>query len=408
MHLHLDPLGGIAGDMFAAAMVDLHPHLAGELQAAFDAAGLSSHVQISAPEHGDHVLTGRRFRVDELSARSAPKHHAWRDIRSLLAAAPLATPVLERALAIFEHLAQAEAQVHGVPAEDVSFHEVGAWDSIADIVAAAWLIEAMQGASWSCAPLPLGSGRIATAHGPLPVPAPATTILLQGYPVYQDGIPGERITPTGAAILRHLEPSFTPAQQTLRLSGSGTGFGTKSLEGVSNVLRVLAFEEGTDADTRGQVAMIQFEVDDQTPEDLATALDNLRRAPNVLDVVQASVVGKKGRLGAQIQLLTRPEALQETLTRCFTETSTLGIRWQMVSRVALRRDATRAVVGQHRVRVKRASRPDGGITVKAEMDDLAGEPGGLAGRQRLRRKAEEGALPDDQQQTGPGTDEGPP
>ncbi len=406
MHLHLDPLGGIAGDMFAAALIDLRPHLAAELQAAFDAAGLSGHVRISAPEHRDRVLTGHRFRVDELSAEGAPEHHAWRDIRAFLAAAPLASPVLERALAIFGHLAQAEAQVHGVPVEDVSFHEVGAWDSIADVVAAAWLIEAMPGASWSCAPLPLGSGRITTAHGPLPVPAPATTILLEGYPVYQDGIPGERITPTGAAILRHLAPGFSPADRNLRLAGSGMGFGTKRLQGISNVLRVLAFDEGRGGYAREQIVVCQFEVDDQTPEDLAVALEALRGAPSVLDVVQATVVGKKGRLGTQIQLLARPEALEETLTRCFTETSTLGVRWQTVGRAVLDREARDVRVGKRRVGVKRAYRPGGIITAKADMDDLTDAPGGLAGRERQRRAAEGQATTDEDRPRGKGTNEG--
>ena len=406
MHLHLDPLGGIAGDMFAAALVDLRPDLAGGLQSAFDAAGLSTHVRIHAPKHRDHVLTGHRFHVEELSPDPATTHRAWRDIRAFLRDAPLSPPVTRHALAIFERLARAEGRVHGVPAEEVSFHEVGAWDSIADIVAAAWLIEALQGPTWSCSPLPLGSGRITTAHGSLPVPAPATTILLEGYPVYQDGIPGERITPTGAAILRHLAPGFSPADRNLRLAGSGMGFGTKRLQGISNVLRVLAFDEGRGGYAREQIVVCQFEVDDQTPEDLAVALEALRGAPSVLDVVQATVVGKKGRLGTQIQLLARPEALEETLTRCFTETSTLGVRWQTVGRAVLDREARDVRVGKRRVGVKRAYRPGGIITAKADMDDLTDAPGGLAGRERQRRAAEGQATTDEDRPRGKGTNEG--
>ncbi len=394
MHIHLDPLGGIAGDMFAAALIDLRPELAGELRSTFDTAGLATHVRTQAVKHRDHVLSGHRFQVDLVSPESTTKHRTWRDIRRFIQEATLTPAVAERALAIFEHLAQAEGRVHGVPANEVTFHEVGAWDSIADIVAAAWLIEALGNATWSCSPLPLGSGRITTAHGPLPVPAPATTILLEGYPVYQDGIPGERVTPTGAAILRHLDPGFAAMGQSLRLVGNGTGFGTKILAGASNVLRVLALDEGEYVYARERISVCEFEVDDQTPEDLAVALEALRGAPNVLDVVQATVVGKKGRLGTQIRVLTRPEALEDTLDRCFTETSTLGVRWQTVERAVLDREALDIPVSEGRVGVKRAYRPGGIVTIKAEMDDLSHVSGGLAGRERQRRDAEEQATID--------------
>ncbi len=392
MHLHLDPLGGIAGDMFAAAIIDLRPELAAALEAAFHHAGLATYVRVRALQHHDNALTGHRFRVEDLSSAHASTHRTWREIRKLLNRMTLAPAVRERALAIFRLLAQAEGQVHGVPAEDVSFHEVGAWDSIADIVAAAWLIEAMEEADWSCAPVPLGSGRVQSAHGHLPIPAPATALLLEGYPVHQDRIPGERITPTGAAILRHLDPKFSPSRRTLRLGGSGIGFGTKVLESISNVLRVLAFDAVDVALRREQVVIFQFEVDDQSAEDLAVALEHLRAAPGVLDVVQSSVLGKKGRLGCQVQLLVRPDALDEALDRCFTETSTLGIRWQIVERAVLRRETGCVDVGDAKVGIKKANRPGGTLTAKAEMADLAKESGGLAGREELRREAETRAL----------------
>ncbi len=408
MHYHLDPLGGIAGDMFAAAMTDLHPDLRAGLTAAFEAAGLAAYVSISFQQHRDPVFTGHRFQVDEVPRKSAPAHHPWREIRALLQGSALAQAVLTHALAIFEHLAEAEAQVHGLSAEEVTFHEVGAWDSIADVVAAAWLIDAVQSATWSCAPLPLGSGRVSTAHGQLPVPAPATAVLLQGYPVFQDGIPGERITPTGAAILRHLEPRFSPARQTRSLAGSGIGFGTRTLDGASNILRVLAFEDPATTRAHEQLVVCQFEVDDQTPEDLAIGLDALRGAPGVLDVVQSSVVGKKGRLGVQVQVLAETQALEETIVRCLTETSTLGVRWHAAGRVAVPRETGDALVDGRRVRVKKALRPDGVTTAKAEMDDLAGEPGGHAAREQARRQAEDGRTTEMRPQQDSEVDEGAP
>jgi hypothetical protein len=211
--------------------------------------------------------------------------------------------------------------------------------------------------------------------------------LLEGFPLYQDDLDGERITPTGAAILRHLEPSFAPLPP-MRLERSGIGFGTKVFPGISNVLRVLAFTPLDTAISADRVALCQFELDDQTPEDLAVALDHLRAESGVLDVTQTPVFGKKGRLAMQVQLLARPEALAQVLERCFSETSTLGIRWQILQRAVLVRESIFRDSAARRVRLKRAHRPDGSITAKAEMDDLADTKGGRAGREALRRQVE--------------------
>ena len=139
-----------------------------------------------------------------------------------------------RAIAIFAVLAEAEGRVHGIAPAEVSFHEVGAWDSIMDIVAAAALIEDIGAAGWSTTPVPLGSGRVRSAHGDLPVPTPATALLLEGLEVFDDGRPGERVTPTGAAILRHLMPGQGLPRRRLRLGRVGHGFGTKRFAGISN------------------------------------------------------------------------------------------------------------------------------------------------------------------------------
>lgn len=395
MHIHLDPVGGIAGDMFAAAIIDLRPELAAGLVEAFEVANLTADVRVRFENHGDQALSGRRFVVEELSgAPAGTVHRRYGEIRTLIEKAPLAGSVQTRALAMFALLAHAEGRVHGVTPDAVSFHEVGAWDSIADIVAAAWLIDRLAPATWSSAALPLGSGRVRSGHGRLPVPAPATTALLEGYPVFQDGILGERITPTGAAILRHLNPSFAPLWQTMTLKGSGTGFGSQSFDGISNVLRVLAFEAREVAFGREQIAVCAFEVDDQTPEDLAVALDHLRGSQGVLDAMQLSVATKKGRVGQRIEVLVRPERLVEALTRCFTETTTLGVRWRLVERAVLDRETETYHLHGREVRVKRARRPGGAITGKAEMDNLAPGADGFAEREQFRRQAERQAVPD--------------
>ena len=205
MHYHLDAVGGIAGDMFVAALLDLHPELAPVAIAAVRAAGLGESVGLTHQAHADGVLTGSRFVVDgppvdeewghdqAQGHRHAHEHgqaHAhvhWAALRRRLEASALDAAVAERAIDIFGHLASAEARVHGKPVEDVAFHEVGAWDSIADIVAASALLAALGTTSWSIGPIPLGSGRVRTAHGLLPVPAPATVLLLEGLACFDDG-----------------------------------------------------------------------------------------------------------------------------------------------------------------------------------------------------------------------------
>jgi len=389
MHGHLDPVGGIAGDMFAAAMIDAWPELERGLCAAFERAGLSAIVGVAREPHDDGVLTGSRFRVTPTHAEQHDHHHRhYRDVVELLRAAALADGVRARALDMFRLLGEAEARVHGTAIEQVAFHEVGAWDSIADMISAAWLLEHAGVHSWSCAPLPMGSGRVHSAHGELALPAPATTVLLQGWPLHDDGRPGERITPTGAAILRHLAPDFAPRRTPMRLARSGSGFGTRRLEGISNVLRVLVFETDAAALVCERIARVEFEVDDQTPEDLAVGLERLRGVHAVLDVIQAPVYGKKGRVAMQVQVLARADALDAVLAACLDQTSTLGVRWQIVERASLARRIDDVDAAGQRVRVKQVMRPDGRVTRKAEMDDVAVSGGSRAAREDVRRTAE--------------------
>ena len=409
MHIQLDPVGGIAGDMFAAAVLDAWPELEPPLVSALKRAGLDAIATVERLDHADDALTGSRFAVHETMRgdrvphvhegdghgqgdRHAPdhEHHLYRDIRGLLDASDIDGGVRVRALDIFARLAAAESAVHGVPVDNVSFHEVGAYDSIADIVCAAWLIEHLD-ASWSCGPLPVGRGRVDTSHGRLPVPAPATVELLRGMVVDQDAHRGERVTPTGAAIVSHLAPSFEPLPGPMRLDRAGTGFGTSRLPGTSNVLRLLAFRplDALDASVRRErIAVCEFEIDDQTGEDLALALDRLRELDGVLDASSHAMHGKKGRLAVHVRLLARIAAVETVIESCFRETTTLGVRWHEVSRTALARTAATVMVDGRPVRVKSARRPGDILTSKVELADLAPVAGGHAARERVRAAAE--------------------
>jgi uncharacterized protein (TIGR00299 family) protein len=402
MQVHLDAIGGVAGDMFIAAVLDAFPDLREGMLAAIRAAGLPSEIACRVVEHRDDVMTGLRFLVEEPSSHPAHDHAAhhhhhtpFREIHMRLEASLLASSVREHAIRIFALLADVEGKVHGVPAEEVSFHELGGWDSIADMVGAAYLIDALNASAWTVSALPQGSGRVKSEHGWLPVPAPATALLLQGFELLDDGLPGERVTPTGAAILRHLNAEHPSAargeRQPRRLVRTGCGFGTKTFPGLSNVLRLLAFEEAESIHRADRVAQIAFEIDDQTPEDLAIALDRLRAHPAVLDVLQAPAFGKKGRLIAQVRILAQPDDLESVFDACFSETTTLGLRWQLIERRVLPRDQATMEIDGRSIRVKRAQR-SGVITAKAESADLLSLKGGRREREAVRKAAEQAGL----------------
>jgi uncharacterized protein (TIGR00299 family) protein len=422
LEVHLDPVGGIAGDMFVAALLDIRPDLEAGLMAALSLCPLIDNVEFELASHNDGILTGRRFLVRR-NGRSAethddhakrhrhgdhhhddhnhdhhhdhPDHHHhadWHLIREALLTSKLDPETVKHAVGIFSHLAEAEAQVHGVTPEHVRFHEVGAWDSIADIVAAAWLISRIDASRWTVGALPLGSGRARSAHGLLPVPAPATALLMKGFVTIDDGISGERVTPTGAAILRHLCDPADTVRKLRRLTASGHGFGTKRLPGLSNCLRLLTFETIETSILQDQIAVLECEIDDQTGEDLAQAIDNLRARKGVLDVVQMPVFGKKGRMMTHLRILADPAARDEIVAAVFDETTTIGIRHSLTDRSVLPREVRNTELDGRSLRLKLVDRL-AGRTAKLEADDLCGVSGN-AMRTRLRHLAEESVRED--------------
>ena len=430
MDIHLDPLGGWSGDMFVAALLDAFPEHWPRVQSTIASLNLGAEAECRLAPHRDHSFVGSRFLVGaDRAARASLQrphshgdhsraqegsgdheyfhehgahggHKAWVEIRADLMRSRLEIDVKAHAVAIFELLAAAEAAVHGVEPEAVTFHEVGAVDSIVDIVAAAQLIALTDADRWTSAPLPMGSGRIHAAHGVLPVPAPAAALLMRGLPVIDDGILGERVTPTGAALARHLlGEDGPPGGGVRRLSRSGIGFGARTLPGISNCLRVLAFDEAkshaspTAANPilRRQLAVIAFEVDDQCAEDLAAGLDHVRRLRGVLDVTQSAVLGKKGRMAAHVQVLVAPAELENAILACFEETTTIGLRYQLTDGAILRRRLETVEIEGGKLQVKIVDRPGGLRSGKTEIADVASHHGRSA-RARVRREAEAVAL----------------
>lgn len=380
-HLHLDPIGGIAGDMFVAAALDAMPDLTQEAKEL--AAGIGPGVGLELEPARDHGLTGKRLTLTLPGPERGPRHYP--DYVDVLVRAAPDPGVAERACDILRRLGEAEAAVHGVPLDKVHFHEISDWDSIADILLAAWALERMNIVSASVGPLPIGSGRVETEHGILPVPAPATLHLLQGMTVIDDGIPGERITPTGAAILAHLAPDLVMPGR-IELKSAGYGFGTRQFDKIANLLRLSVYET-TSYSSRDRVGFITFHIDDQTPEDLAVGLDNLRSRPEVLDVLQIPGFGKKGRLTACIEVLCELTALEDVAKACFLETTTIGLRLHCEDRLLLRRSEETVEVDGVAVCVKRSWRPGGTTTAKPESDEIA-TAGDRAARDHRRLSVE--------------------
>lgn len=383
-HLHLDPVGGIAGDMLAAALLDAAPELQPAVDRALAALGLPPTVTARAVAGANAGIRGSRLAIEGTDGIAPPAADASA-LRQHLAEADLPGPVRARALDILDRLTAAEAKVHGIPVEEVHFHELASWDTLIDVAAAATLVEGLGIASCSTAPLPLGGGRIRSAHGLLPVPAPATAELIRGLPVHDDGIQGERVTPTGAAILAHLRPG---PRAVGTLQATGIGLGTRQLPGLPNMLRALLVTP--DAEATDMVGVLRFEVDDQTGEELAAGLDRVRAVAGVLDVCAWPVTGKKGRLAVAVQVLCAPAAIDEATVACFAQTSTIGLRTRLERRAVLPRSEATVETDAGPVRIKRVERL-GGTTAKAEADDLAAASPDLAARRALQRRAEDTA-----------------
>jgi pyridinium-3,5-bisthiocarboxylic acid mononucleotide nickel chelatase len=430
--IRLDAVGGVAGDMFVAALLDAYPALvervmsdieavlpAGcgevQLEPGFSAGirclrfGLTGgdqsrvvmqHRHHHGPndgvhhhhhdhDHGHHSHSGASdagHRHDD--GEQAQHSTRFADLKSTIAAASLSAGTAREATAILSILARAESRIHGVDLDKVHFHEVGDWDSLVDVVAAGSIVAALSPARWHISDLPLGGGLVKTQHGLLPVPAPATAEILTGFCWRDDGIGGERVTPTGAAIIRHLCHATEVERSRGTLMATGTGAGTRDLAGMPNILRVSVF--GADEKTgREEVEILTFDIDDMTGEEMAVAADRLRVAPGVIDLTLQTLSGKKGRPACRFEIIAaagRQEAIAATI---FAETSTLGLRWRTERRMILPREET--LWGG--LRAKTAARP-GGATTKVESDELR-EIEGLAQRRAAAHAAESGG-PDDE------------
>jgi uncharacterized protein (TIGR00299 family) protein len=286
-------------------------------------------------------------------------HRSLKTILGIIEAAPLKDTVKERAARAFQVLGEAEAAIHSIPIEKVHFHEVGAVDTIVDIVCAAAGCEALGVDRWMASPLNVGSGTVKCAHGTLPVPAPATLALLGDAPVYAAGAPMERVTPTGAALLRMLEVTYgtLPA---MSVKARGYGAGGRDIPGEPNLLRILVGEGQEKAEGNEAIAVIETVIDDATPQLLAYVSELLLEA-GAWDVYRAPVQMKKGRAGVQMTVLSSPEAMPALRDLLLRETTTIGLRWRMENKLTLAREFVEVDTEWGKVRIKVARWPAGEV-----------------------------------------------
>jgi len=377
-HLHLDPAGGVAGDMMVAALWALVP----EFRAAHSLAalGVPPSLEVVLEPARDAGFAGSRLTI---RGEAPPPPQRAEALLAFVAEAPLPDAVRARVVDMLQRLAVAEAEVHGIALAEVHFHELASWDTLIDLTLSAALLEALRVETVSVGPLPIGGGTVASAHGALPLPAPATLRLLQGLRFVDDGIAGERVTPTGAAILAHLAPTTSLPGMPV-LVGSAAGFGTRRLPNRANQLRALLFQAVASAGAGEAIARIRFEIDDQSGEDLATGLEAIRALDTVVDVVAWPVFGKKGRIATAVQVLVQPAGLEAAIEACFSQTTTIGLRHDQVARAVLPRRTTLA----EGLPVKEVRRPNGRASRKVEADALAERAGDAIERAALRRRLE--------------------
>jgi len=341
---YLDAFSGISGDMLVAALADAGADQAA-LADALASLGAGAEVRFEPARRGG--IRATRFLVTETGPQ--PTRRGLHEILEIIGAAALPERVKQNATAVFRRLGEVEADIHQAPLGEVHFHEVGAADSICDIVGACLALELLGVAAVYSSPLNLGSGTVASEHGLLPVPAPATAALVRGFPVYARGPEVELTTPTGAALATTLACGLGPLPP-MRVACVGYGAGGRDLPGQANLLRVIIGESAA-AGEAVTVAVIEANIDDSSPEVLGYAMERLLEA-GALDVTLAPLIMKKNRPGTRLSVIARPED-QETLARLvLEETSTLGVRVYAAERRLQARHTVEVETRYGKVRMK--------------------------------------------------------
>jgi len=359
--LYFDAFAGISGDMTVAALLALGLPLQ-QLRATLQGLPVTGYT-ISATSRQVHGIGATQFDVH--TAATGHSHRPFRDIRAMLESCGLDGNSKRHALAIFAALAAAEGRVHGVATDDVEFHEVGAVDSLVDIVGTAIGVTALGIDRFHVSPLPLGTGIVDSQHGRLPVPGPATVELLRGFPTRLGDGEGELVTPTGAAIVAALATPGPPPE--MRILGVGYGAGHRTLADRPNLLR-LVLGEVVRAPDQDELIVVESNIDDYNPEFYEYVMDRLFEA-GARDVYLAPVQMKKNRPGIVLSVLCAESERERLAAIILSETSSLGVRFYPVRRLVLPRQMRDVSTAYGVVRVKVAVSPDGRENLAPEYED---------------------------------------
>lgn len=366
--LYIDCSMGCAGDMLTAALLELHPDK-DDFLSRMNAALGGKAVLTAAPDskcglRGTHVTVLINGDEEGEATRHHHEHTSISEILSFIDSVPLEVKVREDAKKVYSLIAEAESRVHGHPIENVHFHEVGSLDALADVLSVCALMHELAPERILASEVNVGSGTVRCAHGVLPVPAPATELILRGVPIYSGQIKSELCTPTGAALLKYFVWKFG-AMPTMQIENAGCGTGKKNFE-CANVVRAFIGETTDEGD---RIIELACNLDDMTPEELAFAMEELFSL-GALDVYFTNIGMKKSRPGVKLTCMCRERQRKQMLECIFKHTTTLGVREYVCKRYELGRSEKTVRTQDGEVRVKTSS-GYGVVREKAEYEDLA-------------------------------------
>ena len=364
--LYFDCFSGASGDMILGALLDAGlplEELRGVVATLFlDGVGLEA----ERVERGGIGAT--KFRVEAEPKRQIHYHRGLPEIVELIDRSGLSTAGKARATGLFRRLAEVEAAIHQQPVQEIHFHEVGAIDSIIDVIGVVFALERLGVDRIVSSPLNVGSGTVTCEHGELPVPAPATTCLVEGVPIYSTGTKAELLTPTGALLVTNYAHAYGPIPPMV-VRQVGYGAGDRDLAGTPNVLRVLV-GDATATGSFDQVVVIECEIDDMNPQIFGVLMDELY-LKGALDVFYAPIQMKKNRPGTLVTVIAQPEQREALSAVLFKETTTIGIRFSEVHRECLEREELAVETSIGTIRFKVARRGDAVHNASPEFEDCA-------------------------------------
>ncbi len=358
MIAYLDLISGISGDMFLSSLIDIGLPVS-EIENIVSEFG----IKIRTEKDKRHGISGTKI---DIECKDQKEERSFKEIREMILKSSADKGLKKKAIEVFEIIARAEAEVHGCSIEEVHFHEIGGIDSIVDIFGVLYGIEYLGIEKVICSAVPLGTGTIRTSHGILPVPAPATLVILKDIPVYGTGINTELVTPTGAALIRYLSDGFGPPPP-MRIKKIGYGIGKKEIRERPNLLRIILGDYGFLKDT-DTVSILETNLDDAIPEYLGYLMEKLFEK-GALDVAYVPGYMKKNRPGFLIKVISPPEKTEELTDILFKETGTAGIRHTFCFRKRLPRKIKKIETPWGIVKVKEIEEPDGSVSIRPEYEE---------------------------------------